>query len=155
MTTTSCRFFDTCSRQDCECYDDATPATITPFVFASELQDGQVIIDPRDGIARGVTGVVGRADDTVRVMFVDGTVFDVWRHKPLHLVDVDQVHAEAMAEYAAHRQAKQDQRMQQYTKLNKLTKAELVAKVQETLIYSAYPPAQWRKDELINHIIGW
>lgn len=95
-------------------------------------------------------------DSTYSDPAVRAAVHAVASHDPsITQAELDELHARAIAEYAAHRQAKHEQRMQKYTELNKLTKAELAAKVRETLICSAYPPEQWRKDELINHIIGW
>lgn len=73
---------------------------LTPFVFASEVENRQTIIDPRDGVARIVTGeIAGLADDRVLISFVDGTELDVWRHKPLNLVDVEELHDRALGRH--------------------------------------------------------
>jgi hypothetical protein len=37
--------------------------------------------------------------------------------------------------------------------LAKRTKAQLAREVRRTLVYSAYPPESWRKDELITSIL--
>jgi hypothetical protein len=82
----------------------STPAT--PFVFASELHDGQVIIDPQDGAVRTVTGeITGLPHDRVRIMSLGGVELILWRHTPVDLVDVDQLHAAAIAEYTEVRDA--------------------------------------------------
>jgi hypothetical protein len=82
----------------------STPAT--PFAFASELHDGQVIIDPQDGAVRTVTGeITGLPHDRVRIMFLGGVELVLWRHTPVDLVDVDQLHAAAIAEYTEVRDA--------------------------------------------------
>lgn len=71
--------------------------TTSPWTFASELVDGQVIIDPRDGVTRTVTESAARPVDRILITFRDGGAeLDVCRHTQLDLVDIDQLHSEAL-----------------------------------------------------------
>lgn len=80
-----------------------TSTPFAPFTFASEVKDGQTVIDPRDGVIRTVAGdLTGHPHDRVLITFRDGTVFLAWRHTPLDRVDLDQLHEDALAEEKRH-----------------------------------------------------
>jgi hypothetical protein len=129
----------------------ATNTPAEPFTFVSELEDGQVFIDPSDRAVRTVAGEpTGQPHDRVRITCRDGVELLLWRHTPVDLIDMDQLHEQALAEYQTHYAGRDGHR----AAYQKLTEAELSRRVTGEGIAGRVGGRGYRKTVALDELHG-